>query len=628
MAVITEEVGVGASYVIIVLWIGFALMPPVVCLRNPARHPWPLQDCKAMRCRPRLHARRQLAATLETVRGYSRLLLRTAAGLMVLCTLSASRTTGGEENHTYVVGKITIEQRQVFDESDSTFLRKLGDYVQPVGDLALTARTVANDVHVMTREEVIRRELLFKEGDPYDQRLVDESARHLRKMGIIGDISITSDTLWDNSVDVLVKAHDRWTLNPSMSVQAGGGVRGFGVGLREENLFGMGQKVEVGYNRLSDRANPNGGQISFTEPRLFGSWWSTSAQWRDADELKQTSLDIQRPFFADAAEWSARGFASIGRVRIRQYQNGDVARDDYLNQENELVWLGSSSGSDAKLQLAAAYYRMRASSDSMELRPFDNVDLVIGSVSILEREYYKGSYIENFGRVEDVPIGYQVGLAAGRNLHFSSLGSVDYFARVFGQGSARFGGGLSGNYKASATSYFIGNTPNEMTISATALHFWRLAPDQTLLGRVTTTIGSHWAPSSQLTLGSFSGLRGYRSNEFAGQRLLLVNLEHRMFSMMNLWFFKLGAALFFDSGVVWNQGEGFGGQRFHSALGVGIQIESGKSLGNGIFRLDVAYNMDQKRIALVLSSDHVFRAFSGMEFIPPVPGAEQDQRSR
>jgi hemolysin activation/secretion protein len=167
-----------------------------------------------------------------------------------------------------------------------------------------------------------------------------------------------------------------------------------------------------------------------------------------------------------------------------------------------------------------------------------------------------------------------------------------------------------------------------MTISATALHYWRLMPNQTLLGRVTTTIGSHWAPSSQLTLGSFSGLRGYRSNEFAGQRSLVVNLEHRMFSLLSLWFLKLGAAFFFDSGVVWNMGEGFGGQHFHSAAGVGLQIESGKNLGNGIFRFDVAYNMDQRRIAFVLSSDHVFRAFSGMEFIPPVPGAELEQRSR
>ncbi len=556
------------------------------------------------------------------------MVVRTAFGMMVLYTLSGSPSLGGEEIHAQVVGKVTIEQRQVFDESDSTVLRNVGDFSRPLGELAQTARKIANDVHIQTREDVIRNELLFKEGDLYDQRLIDESARHLRRLGFIGDISITSDTLPNSTIDVVVRTHDRWTLSPSMSVQYGGGVSGFGVGVREENLLGTGQKAQVGYNRLSDRTNPNGGEVGFTEPRLFGSWWSSSAQFRDADELRQASLDVQRPFYADAADWAARGYASTGQVRIRQYQNGEVARDDYLKQENELVWLASSSGTDAKLQVAAAYYRVRASSDSMELRPFDNVDLVIGSVSILQRDFYKGSFIENFGRVEDVPVGYQAGLAFGRNLHFSKLGWVNYFARAFGQGSVRFGGGLSGNYKASITSYFIGNTPNEMTVSATALHFWRMMPNQTLLGRITTTIGSHWSPSSQLTLGSFSGLRGYRSNEFAGQRLLLVNLEHRMFSLLSVWFFKLGTSFFFDSGVVWNQGQGFWNQPFHSAAGIGLQFESGKNLGNGIFRIDFAYNMAQRRVALVFSANQVFRAFSDMEFIPPIPGAEQDQRSR
>jgi hypothetical protein len=551
-----------------------------------------------------------------------RAMIHAMTGVCMVTCASVRQLDAGEEGRPYSVGKIMIEQRQVFDESDSTFLHKVGEYSRPAGEFAQTIRGFANDVHIMTRDEVIRRELLFKEGDPYDQKLIDESARHLRRLSFIGDISITTDTLANNTIDVLVKSHDRWTLNPFFSVRAGGGVSGFGVGLREENLLGSGQKAAVGYNRLSDRANPNGGEISFAEPRTFGSWWSTSLQLRDADELRQASVDLQRPFYADAADWAARGYVGFGRVRIRLYDNGNVLNDTYLNQENQIVWLASSSGSDTKLQVAAAYYRGRASADSMEVRPFDNVDLVIGSVSILGREYYKGSFIENFGRVEDVPVGYQVGLALGRNLHFSSAGSVDYFARIFGHGSVRYGGGLTGNYRASVSSYFIGNVPNEMTVSATMLHFWRIAQDQTLLGRVTTTIGSHWSPSSQLTLGSFSGLRGYRSFEFAGERALVVNLEHRVFSMLSLWFFKLGGSIFFDSGTVWGMGEGFGGQKFHSSAGIGLQVESGKNQGNGVFRVDFAYNMDQRRVALVLSSSRVFRAFSDMEFVPPIPGAE------
>jgi hypothetical protein len=556
------------------------------------------------------------------------LLIRLSIGLTALVVFSGFYFAEGESDRTCIIGRITIVQRPVFDDADSTVLSKIGEYSQLAVDLAQTARGVANDVHIQTRDEIIRQELLFNEGDPYDQRLIDESARHLRRLGFIGDISIRCDTLQDSTMDVVVYTHDRWTLNPGLGIQAGGGVSGFSIGLREENLFGMGQKAQIGYNRLSDRTNPNGGQVGFTEPRLFGSWWSTSALWTYADELRQTSLDVQHPFFADAAEWAARGYAGVGRIRLRQYQDGLVLRDDYLNQENELGWLATSSGTDTKFQLAGAYYRMRSDADSMQVRPFDNVDLVIGSVSLLGRVYTKGSYIENFGRVEDVPIGYQLSLAAGRNLHLAGTGTVDYYGRLYGQVSIPYGNGFSGNYKASVASYFLGLTPNEMTVSGSALHYWKLTPTQTFLARLTTTVGSHWSPTSQLTLGSFNGLRGYRSNEFNGDRMLVVNVEHRMFSMFNVWFFKLGTALFVDSGTVWNEGEGFHGQKFHSSVGLGLLAESGKNMGNGVFRLDVAYNLDQRRVALVLSSDHIFRAVSTMEFLPPVPGAELEQRGR
>ncbi|MEK7691734.1 MAG: hypothetical protein AAB425_12010, partial [Bdellovibrionota bacterium] len=39
---------------------------------------------------------------------------------------------------------------------------------------------VLNSVHWTTHEEVIRRELLFQEGDVWDQDLAEESARNLR----------------------------------------------------------------------------------------------------------------------------------------------------------------------------------------------------------------------------------------------------------------------------------------------------------------------------------------------------------------------------------------------------------------------------------------------------------------
>lgn len=527
-------------------------------------------------------------------------------GVSTLTVVSGPGELLAGGNAPFIVGKITIVQRPVFDDNDTTTVGTVG--------------RIANSVHVLTDPDVIRRELLFKEGDPYDQRLVDETSRHLRALNFIGDVRITNDTLPDNTINMTVSSRDRWSLRPDMSVRQGGGATGFGVAVREDNLFGNGQKVSVGYNRLSGQPNPNGGEVTFAEPRIYGSWWKTSLQYISSDELRQSSVDVERPLFADTATWAVRAFAGSGRVGIRQYADAELVREAYIDQENELAWVASSSGEETKLQIAAAYVRTRSRADTFQLRPFDNVDLAIGSISMFHREYYKSNHLENFGRVEDVPVGYQAGVAVGRNLHFTAAGSADYFFRVFGQASLHAGEDFFGGYQASLNSYLVGKEADEMSFTATALQHWRWAPLQTLLARMTTTIGFHWAPTSQVTLGSFSGLRGYRYYQLSGQRLFVVNLEDRSFSALKIWFVKFGGAVFFDSGVVWTDG-GLAGQRFHSAAGFGLTVESGKNLGSGIFRIDIAYNFDRRSIGLNFSSDHLFKAFSDLEFLPPLPAS-------
>ncbi len=216
-----------------------------------------------------------------------------SAGLISFVLLSTPPALGGEDSTACTVGRISIEQHQVFDEQDTMAFHDIKQFSRPAGDLAQTVGKLANDVHILTREDVIRRELLFMEGEPYDQRLVDESARHLRNLGFIGNVTIVSDTQANHTIDVLVKTHDRWTSDPSMSVAAGGGVSGFGVGLREDNFLGRGQKVLCGVRekglgmngstrpQASDcrlRAGSRTGAASFASI-LPTIWTSTGSVW-------------------------------------------------------------------------------------------------------------------------------------------------------------------------------------------------------------------------------------------------------------------------------------------------------------------------------------------------------------
>lgn len=525
------------------------------------------------------------------------------AVLVFLCCASAlSNLTGASRPQPlYVVGKISFDQRNVFDNSDSSLFRVVG--------------SVANTVHILTDEEIIRRELLFREGDLYDQGLVDESGRNLRRLGIVGDVTIASDTLPDNTINITVKTRDRWTLRPGLSLRQDGNRGGFAASMRDDNFLGNAQQLKLGYVYLTGPGSPHGGEIAFMEPRLWGSRWNMAAQYALTQEYRTGALSVGCPFYSDRVPWAARFSADISRIRFLEFRNGEAVERGLYSQENEALWVASSSPTTPALQVAGAYLRTRTRGVGFQPRTFENVDFVIGAVSLLSRKYSTMSSSDFPGRIEDVPLGYQAGIAFGRNLHFIRSGTVDYFGKAYAQQSMTLGDCMLMTYQAMVTTYFDRLVPHETIVSGIALHHLRLSQNHNLTARAAVLIGSRMSPSSQYLLGSALGLRGYRAYEFYGQKVLLVNLEHRVLSLIRLWFVKLGGALFFDTGAICSQDEKLGRQRFHSSAGFTFRIDA----GTGILRMDVAYNLDQRRISLGFSANQLFKVFAPMEFLSPVP---------
>ena len=74
------------------------------------------------------------------------------------------------------IGHVVITRLPVFDTS------------QPQENNALYRW--ANQFHVMTQENVVRDELLFQSGDPYDPNVLSESARLLRQRDHLSDATI------------------------------------------------------------------------------------------------------------------------------------------------------------------------------------------------------------------------------------------------------------------------------------------------------------------------------------------------------------------------------------------------------------------------------------------------------
>jgi outer membrane protein assembly factor BamA len=92
-----------------------------------------------------------------------------------------------------IVRGVQIERRDIFDPNEKSWFARL-----------------ANKLHFQTQPAVIRRELLFEVGKPYDSALVAESERNLRAMGIFRRVQIDTVRTSDGLL-LKVLAKDGWS---------------------------------------------------------------------------------------------------------------------------------------------------------------------------------------------------------------------------------------------------------------------------------------------------------------------------------------------------------------------------------------------------------------------------------
>ncbi|HEX9014883.1 MAG TPA: hypothetical protein VF960_02645, partial [Chloroflexota bacterium] len=402
----------------------------------------------------------------------------------------ASGVTAQTSRHPYYIDTVIVHRRNVF------------------GSRSGWLGSAANSLHIVTHENVIRQELLFQTGDPPDPDLLDETERNLRALGIIGDVAVIADTIpgRGHRVHVHVYSRDRWTLGLKPTYKQEGGVRDMRLMLNDDNILGSGQSFTVGYNYRSDRDNPNGVELDWVNRRLFGTRLGMNLQARNSEDDALGSLDLERPFFSEETPWAGGVSLAKERQRIRVYQDGVLTLTEHRESEMETLWGALSSGVNTKYRFGGAYIRSRAERGSLPSSALDQLDLLTMGVALSERRFYRGQFIENFGRVEDVPLGYLVSLIGGPNIRFSPASKSGAYVRLDGQYA--LGGNRQWylNLGLTASSFFDGREVRDALLQPEIVGFWRASTLTTLVWHFLYSRGLNWATGRQFLLGSPTGL--------------------------------------------------------------------------------------------------------------------------
>ncbi len=128
------------------------------------------------------------------------------------------------------------------------------------------------DGNNVTKDHVIRREIVIKEHEPFNVTKTRRSQERIFNLGFFRDINLDVDQVNNNTVDLIFKVEEKPTGMATIGAgySSEDGVIG-NLQISKANLFGRGQKLSFMWEFGKRKQNY---QVSFFEPYLFGSFIS------------------------------------------------------------------------------------------------------------------------------------------------------------------------------------------------------------------------------------------------------------------------------------------------------------------------------------------------------------------
>jgi hypothetical protein len=483
-----------------------------------------------------------------------------------------------------VIGEVRIRVGDIFDpelpEEDRFLFR------------------AANKLHVKTRERVIRNLLLFRAGDPYSRRILEESERELRKTSYLYDARIFPVRYEDNTVAVEVVTRDVWTLQAGLSFSRSGGENNTRIGIKDSNFFGTGKEISL---RRTSNVDRTGYTALYKDPNVLGSRVRLRLGYSDNSDGETRDLRVLRPFYSLDSRWASGLEATEDDRETALYALGEEVSEFRQQRDFYEVFFGTSAGlrqrSTRRLTAGFTYERRRFEEipgETFGPLPDDRTFAWpwVG-VQWIRDGFVEVRDLDQLRRTEDLNLGHELGVRLGWST--SALDSAP--GRAIFDAGYRFGRGLGNGQILLASTRAEGRIHDgageNVLLEAGARYYLRDLGRHVFFASVRTGFATRLDAERQLLLGGDSGLRGYPIRYADGDRSYLVTLEQRFYTDWHLFrLVHVGAAVFFDAGEAWFHGDRGNGLGLLRDVGFGLRIGSSRSSSASMVHVDVAFPLD------------------------------------
>jgi hypothetical protein len=506
------------------------------------------------------------------------------AALLLVCAHVAAQTTpplSGAPVPPTRIGRIYIRAIDVYSDPEA----KHGAFYR-----------IADKLHIETRPSVIRKFLLFHEGDIYRPERLAETERNLRALHFLKSVSVIASEPHDGVVDVTVLTQDAWSIAPETQAGNKGGSATYGASMSETNLLGLGKEVSVQWHKTVDRTRLG---VDYQDPAINSSFWTAHLSYGSNSDGSDHRAMLRRPFYSFAAPWamemSVAGFTQDDRI----YQDGRVFERFSQNHKQVVASYGLAirpndvfanrfTGGVRLVHDSFATKKTRPGDVLPDERDFRYLFL---RYDHLDNDFLKLNFVNKDLRYEDFNLGRQLSIEAAVSPRAFGADSNSMFTRF----------AVADGKRLTATSFIMpavafesrfngGHRNAILTTHAGYVKRYDTVHPQATVARALFNQGWRMDREVQFFADGLTGLRAYRLHSFAGSRAFIANFEHRLYLGREIAQVVSPAVVaFIDTGNATSGGKLFA---LKTDIGIGLRIGLPRTPKN-LLRLDAAYALNR-----------------------------------
>ena len=319
-------------------------------------------------------------------------------------------------------------EKQVQETYDGKFIRNIRiETIDPFGYNTKEKKEKSrwydwftNHLHSNTRISTVNNYLLFKKDEEYNAQKLYESERLLREMPFVNRVNIAVENSSNDSIDVVVKVLDSWSLKPRFSYSGSK----IGLGVTEENFLGLGHEADFLY-RNDSKQKQDYMYGSYTAYNLFGSFINAQILGeRDFWKNERINLNARRDFFSPLTKW-AGGFTFEYFMRnvLLPIENETTFPEVQIKVYSQDLWGGYqipvSSNNEERVSSNIALigrfqnYQYKDNPYLDQFGYFTSYSSFLASAGFIQRKFSVEKNIFQYELPEDIAYGYTANVTGG-----------------------------------------------------------------------------------------------------------------------------------------------------------------------------------------------------------------------